>query len=85
MDYKKEIERRDKRMESYKKEVAELKEELQGLGQLLDCAVANLVLAVGEKGGTFKISQNEIRKVIGRYKLYAKKDEKDTYLLELKK
>ena len=72
MDYKKEIERRDKRMESYKKEVAELKEELQGLGQLLDCAVANLVLAVGEKGGTFKISQNEIRKVIGRYKLYAK-------------
>ena len=85
MDYKKEIERRDKRMESYKKEVAELKEELQGLGQLLDCAVANLVLAVGEKGGTFKISQNEIRKVIGRYKLYAKKDEKDTYLLELEK
>ena len=72
-------------MESYKKEVAELKEELQGLGQLLDCAVANLVLAVGEKGGTFKISQNEIRKVIGRYKLYAKKDEKDTYLLELEK
>ena len=85
MNYKKEIERRDKRLESYKEEVAQLKEELLGMGQLLDCAVANLTLAVGERGGTFKISQKEIRDVICRYKLRAKKDEKDTYFLEIAK
>ena len=81
MDYKKEIERRDKRMESYKKEVAELKEELQGLGQLLDCAVANLVLAVKEK--TLRISKREVSEALGRFHLSAKDDGNGNYVLEI--
>ena len=43
MDAIKEIGRRDKRINNDKKIIDELKEEIEALRQLLDCAAANIV------------------------------------------
>lgn len=83
MDYSKEIERRDKRIETYKGEIASLKEEIIALRQLLDCAAANIVLMVKERGGSLKLSKDEVSQALGKYHLHAKKDEEGNYNLEI--
>ena len=72
MDYNSEIIRRDKRIESYKKDILALKEEIIALKQLLDCAVANISLLVKEKGGSCKISRSDVSKALGKYRLQAR-------------
>lgn len=83
MNYKKEIERRDTRIAAYKKEILSLNEEIVALRQLLDCAAANLVLMVKERGGTMSLSENEVRDALGKFHLHARKDDEGNYLLEL--
>ena len=83
MDYNSEIIRRDKRIESYKKDILALKEEIIALKQLLDCAVANISLLVKEKGGSCKISRSDVSKALGKYRLQARSDGEGNYLLEL--
>ena len=46
MDCKKEILRRDKKIEDLKSEIKAKEEELCAMHQLLDCAAANLVILV---------------------------------------
>ena len=60
MNAEKEIRRRDKRIEDDKKIIAELKEEIVGLRQLLDCAAANIVMLVKDTNGVRKISKKEV-------------------------
>lgn len=83
MDYQKEIQRRDRRIENYKKEIMALKEEIVALRQLLDCAAANLVLAVKERGGSLKLSKTDVSEALGKFHLHAKKDAEGNYELEL--
>ena len=83
MNMEKEIERRDKRIADDKKLITELKEEIVALRQLLDCAAANISLLVAEKGGIRKISRNDVRQALGKYRLCAKSDDEGNYLLEL--
>lgn len=83
MDYKKEIERRDKRIEAYKKDLCILNEEIVALRQLLDCAAANLALTVKEQGGTLRLSGDEVSEALGKFHLKAKHDEEGNYLLEI--
>ncbi len=82
MDALKEIERRDKRIENDRKIIKELQEENEALRQLLDCAAANIVLLVGESGGTRKISAADVGEALGKYRLSAKRDEDGNYILE---
>ncbi len=83
MNVKQEIGRRDKKIEDDKKVIAQLREEVTGLKELLDCAVANIVMLVKESGGRRKISKQSVGKVLGQYRLYAKDDD-DNYILEIK-
>lgn len=83
MDYKKEILRRDKRIEVYKKEIMQLNDDIATFRQLLDCAAANLVLAVKERGGTLKLSRSQVSEALGKFHLHAKKDSDGNYELEI--
>lgn len=83
MDYKREINRRDKRIEACRQEISALKEEISALRQLLDCAAANLVLAVKEQGGKIKLSSTDVSTALGKYHLQARKDEDGNYELEI--
>ncbi len=81
MDYKKEIDRRGKKMEDLKKEIKSREEEIEAMHQLLDCAAANLMLAVKEK--TVKISKKEVSEVLGKFHLRANDDGNGNYVLEI--
>ena len=83
MNMEKEIERRDKRIADDKKLITELKEEIVALRQLLDCAAANLVMIVKDTGGLRKISKKEVSEVLGKYRLGAKCDDGENYILEV--
>ena len=84
MDYKNEIMRRDKRIETYKNTVEELREEITALRQLLDCAAANIVLLTKEKGIKITLSKSEVSEALGKYHLSAKRDNDGNYELEIK-
>lgn len=81
MEYKKEIDRRDKKIENLKKEIKLREEEIEAMHQLLDCAAANLMLAVKEK--TVTISKKEVSGALGKFHLRAKDDGNGNYLLEI--
>lgn len=81
MELKKEITRRDKKIEELKKEINTKNEEIAAMNELLDCAAANLVLAV--KGKTLKISKKEVSEALGKYHLRAKGDNDGNYILEI--
>lgn len=83
MDYKIEVERRDKRIEACRKEIRALNEEIIALRQLLDCAAANIVLLVKEHKTPLKLSKKEISEALGKFHLHAKNDEEGNYVLEL--
>ena len=83
MDYKKEIGRRDKCIADCKKVIKELKGEIEAFSQLLDCASANLVVMVKERGGSLTLSKAEVREALGKYSLKAKDDGEGNYILEL--
>ena len=82
MDYEKEIGRRDKRIEAYKKEVSELCEEIVAMRQLLDCAAANLVLALADGGKPRSLSKEDVKNALGKYHLSAR-EEDGYYILEI--
>ena len=84
MNYKNEIMRRDKRIETYKNTILELREEIEGLRQLLDCAAANIVLLTKEKGGKVTLSKAEVSDALGKYHLGATRDKDGNYELEIK-
>ncbi len=84
MNYKNEIMRRDKRIETYKNTEEELREEITALRQLLDCAAANIVLLTKEKGGKVTLSKTEVSDALGKYHLSAKRDKDGNYALEIK-
>ena len=82
MDYDREIARRDKRIDAYKKEVRELCDEIEALRQLLDCAAANLILILKNADTPLALSKDDVRKALGSYHLSAR--EKDGfYMLEI--
>lgn len=83
MDYKKEIRRRDRRIDSYRKQVAQLNDEIIALRQLLDCAAANIVLLVRDKGGMRSLSKKEVSEALGKYRLAARNDGEGNYVLEI--
>ncbi len=85
MNTVKEIEKRDRRIENDKKKIAELKEEIVALRQLLDCAAANMIMLVREKGGSTKISMEEVSELLGKYRLGAKRDGEGNYILEIQR
>ena len=62
MDYEKEIARRDKRIEAYKREVNELYEEIVAMRQLLDCAAANLVLIMADGEKPRSLSKEDVKR-----------------------
>lgn len=84
MDYRKEIARRDKRIETYKNSIKELREEITALRQLLDCAAANIVLLAKEQGGTLTLSRSEISQALGKYQLSAIRDKDGNYVLNVR-
>lgn len=74
--------RLEKRIDAYKKETRELHEEIVALRQLLDCAAANLVLALRDGKNPRALSKEDIRNALGKYHLSAR--EKDGfYILEI--
>ncbi len=83
MDYKNEIARRDKKIEALKKEIKAREEEITAMHELLDCAAANLVLTVKEKGGKLSLSKKAVSEALGKYRLTAKDDGDGNYLLEI--
>lgn len=83
MNSEKEIKRRDKRIADDKKIIEELKEEIVALRQLLDCAAANLAMLVRDTDGVRKISKKEVSEVLGKYRLSAKCDDGENYILEV--
>ena len=83
MDYKVEIERRDKHIEACRKEIKSLNEEIIALRQLLDCAAANIVLLVKEHKTPLKLSKKEIRDALGKFHVHATNDDEGNYILEL--
>ena len=84
MNYKNEIMRRDKRIETYKNEAIELREEITALRQLLDCAAASIVLLTKEKGGKVTLSKTRVSEALSKYHLSAKRDKDGNYELEIK-
>ena len=82
MDYEKEIGRRDKRIEAYKKEVNELYEEIVAMRQLLDCAAANLVLVLADGEKPRSLSKDDVKNALGKYHLSAR-EEGGYYILEI--
>ncbi len=83
MDYKKEICRRDRKIEDLKNTVSALKEEIKAYKEILDCAAANIVMLVKESGGVRKISKKDVSEALGKYKLTAKRSGDDSYLIEV--
>ena len=82
MDAVKEIERRDRRILGDKEKIIKLKEEIEALRQLLDCAAANMVMLVGEAGGERKISRKDVSDALGKYRLSARCDDEGNYILK---
>ena len=82
MDYEKEIARRDRRIEGYKKEVNELCEEIVAMRQLLDCAAANLVLVLKDGEKPRSLSKEDVKNALGKYHLSAR-EENGFYVLEI--
>ena len=82
MNAVKEIERRDQRIKGDAEKILRLKEEIEALRQLLDCAAANMVMLVGEAGGIRKISRKDVSDALGKYRLCAKCDDEGNYILE---
>lgn len=82
MDYEKEIARRDRRIEAYKKEARELCEEIVAMRQLLDCAAANLVLILKDGEKPRALSKEEVKNALGKYHLSAR-EENGYYILEI--
>ena len=80
-----EIKRRDKKIADDKRLINELKEELEAMHQLLDCAAANIFMLVREQGGKRTISSEDVREALGKYKLSATRDENGNYILEIHK
>ena len=66
-----------------KEEIARLTEENEALRQLLDCAAANISLLVKECGSIKKLSQEDVREALGKYRLTAERDSEGNYLLKL--
>ena len=60
----------------------ELKDEISGLRQLLDCAAANIAMLVRDGGGIRKISRKDVREALGSYRLSARCDDEGNYILE---
>ena len=82
MDAVKEIARRDNRIKNDSRLIKDLKEEIQALRQLLDCAAANIAILVGESGGKRKISRSDVSEALGKYHLSATCDDEGNYILE---
>lgn len=68
---------------TYKKNIAELKEEIVALRQLLDCAAANIVILTEQKGGKVTLSKERVCEALGKYRLCATRDNKGNYILEI--
>ncbi len=83
MDYKREINRRDKKIEDLKKEIKAREEEISAMCELLDCAAANLVLLVKDAGETVILSKKEVAEALGKFHLRAKDDGDGKYILEI--
>ena len=83
MDAVKEIARRDNRIKNDSKLINDLKEEIQALRQLLDCAAANLVMLVKDSEGVMKISRREVSNALGKYHLSAKCEDGENYILQV--
>ena len=83
MNIEKEIKRRDKRIVDDKKLIAELKEEIIALRQLLDCAAANIVMLVKNTDDVITISRRDVSEALGKYRLIAKCDDGDNYILRV--
>ena len=78
-----EIKRRDKKITDNKKVIEELKNELEAMHQLLDCAAANIFMLVKEQGGKRTISSADVKEALGKYRLCASRDEEGNYILEI--
>lgn len=72
----------ERRIDSYKKEVRELYDEITALRELLDCAAANLVLVLKEGETPRAISKEDVKCALGRYHLAAR-EEDGFYILEI--
>ncbi len=83
MDYKREIDRRDKKIEDLKKEIKGREEEISAMCELLDCAAANLILLVKDAGETVILSKKEVAEALGKFHLRAKDDGDGNYILEI--
>lgn len=83
MDYTKEIGRRDRKIEEYKNRIRELEEEISAMKELLDCAAANLMVAVKEQGGKILLAKKEVSDALGKFSLSAKDDGNSNYILEI--
>lgn len=83
MDYKKEIDRRDKKIEDLKREIKHKEEEISAMGELLDCAAANIVVLVKNVGKRAALSKTEIKEALGKFHLSAKDDGNGKYILEI--
>ena len=83
MNLKKEIEKRNRKIENDKKVIGELKEEVTALRQLLDCAAAYIKMLANEKGGEVKMSSNDIKETLGKYRFAATKDDEGNYILKV--
>ena len=78
-----EIKRRDKKIADDRKVIEELKNEIEAMRQLLDCAAANIVMLVREQGGKRTISSSDVREALGKYRLCASRDSDGNYILEI--
>ena len=85
MDYTKEIGRRDRKIAEYKNRIREMEEEISAMKELLDCAAANLMVAVKEQGEKLLLSKKEVSDTLGKFSLSAKDDGKGNYILEIAK
>ena len=83
MNPENEVRRYNKRLESYKAEVEELKEENIALRQLLQCAAANIALLVKDAGKSVTLSKDAVADALCRYKLSAHRNESGDYVLEI--
>ena len=83
MDYKKEIARRDKKIEDLKKEIKVKNEEIAAMNELFDCAAANIAVLLKEADEIVSISKKAVSEALGKYSLQAKDDGNGNYLLEL--
>lgn len=84
MDLKKEVEKRNRKIENDKKVIGEREEEITALRQLLDCASAWIALLVKEKGGEVKVPSGDIKNILGKYSFGAIKEGEGNYVLKVK-